>query len=169
MSEECGKLLINKKKSWKPDPISRLHENKLAFDADYAKFLRLNPDINHLRFYWNESIEFEILNDEVDCSWPYPEELNSSSLDTVNISFKEKFRRGYLDFRRYVLSQNSRNNSIDLSSLFKCVDCGSNDISKIDSSIKCNCCSREYRYKSGVHYMMPSYTEGFSRGVKSSN
>ena len=161
VSEEQGRLLINKKKSWKPDPISRLYENKLSSNSDFSHFLRLNPDLNHLRYYWNETIEFEVLNNEVDCSWDYPEELNSSSLDESEMSFKDKIRQIYLRIRRWILSQNSRNNSIDLISLLRCVDCDSNNIALLDGLIKCSCCSRDYEIKNGLPQMMPKNTKSF--------
>jgi uncharacterized protein YbaR (Trm112 family) len=164
VSEEKGKLFINKKKNWKPDPISKLYENKLAFDPVFSKFLRLNPDLNHLRFFWNETIEFEILNDDVDCSWNYPEELNSISIDINDTSLTEKVRQSYLSLRRFIMSQKSRNKNIDLISLIQCVDCNSDDIISLDNSIKCNSCSREYTVKGGIPQMRPSNIIGFIRG-----
>jgi len=102
VSANKEKLFIRKKPSWKPDEIATLWDVKLAKSKALFDFLRINPDLNHLRFYWNDTIDFEIVNPECDSSWPYPEEAenNRQERDRQKTSFTTMLRDLYLVSRR---------------------------------------------------------------------
>jgi SAM-dependent methyltransferase/uncharacterized protein YbaR (Trm112 family) len=161
VSNENGSLLINKKESWKPDPISRLFDNKLAKNVAWTKFIRLNPDLNHLRFYWKDSIEFEILNEDIDASWDYPVELTEISTQTKTLKFN--LRQMYLSMTRWLFSQNKRNKDIDIFKLLQCPNCHSNTLNKSLDSITCEGCSEKYDIVNGVVKIFPNKVNGFKR------
>lgn len=163
VSQERGKLLITKKAEWKPDPIARLYENRLSGDRDFSNFLRINPDLNHMRFFWSTSIEFEITNPDVDASWPYPEEITESLHKHRKASLIDTVRNLYLNFRRRLFSQNSRNRSINVYEHLQCVDCTGSDLKKQEESLVCICCNRSYEIKNGMPVMFPSKPTGFVR------
>jgi SAM-dependent methyltransferase len=105
-----GKLLIRKKGEWKPEEIALLWDNKLANSKSLFDFLVSNPDLNHMRFYWDHSIDFEVVNPECDASWSYPIETMQSR--SLHKTIKSQFRDIYLTARRWLYSQNSRNKKI---------------------------------------------------------
>jgi SAM-dependent methyltransferase len=140
VSANKEKLFIRKKPSWKPDEIATLWDVKLAKSKALFDFLRINPDLNHLRFYWNDTIDFEIVNPECDSSWPYPEEAenNRQERDRQKTSFTTMLRDLYLVSRRWLLSQNARNRNLDIYSLIRCPACHS-DVYKIPGpALKCS-------------------------------
>lgn len=77
------RLFIRKKPSWKPDEIAVLWDVKLASPKSLFDFLRVNPDLNHLRFYRKDDNDYEIVNSGTKADWPYPDEA---------IKYKKKVR-----------------------------------------------------------------------------
>ncbi|HEV7682006.1 MAG TPA: methyltransferase domain-containing protein [Pyrinomonadaceae bacterium] len=81
-----NKLIINKKKSAKPD--SFLNELELVKkSAQWKRFFYGNPALFHVRYCWQDKINFEVLNPEVSSNWfvePETAELEEQDLVTSN-------------------------------------------------------------------------------------
>jgi len=125
VSANKEKLFVRKKPSWKPDEIATLWDVKLAKSKPLFDFLIINPDLNHLRFYWKDRIDYEIANPETNAEWPYPEEasVNSQARIISNVTFAQRIREWYLSTRRKLLSQNARNININILELVRCPTC----------------------------------------------
>jgi SAM-dependent methyltransferase/uncharacterized protein YbaR (Trm112 family) len=164
VSADKEKLFIRKKPSWKPDEIATLWDVKLAKSKALFDFLRVNPDLNHLRFYWNDTIDFEIVNPECDSSWPYPEEAenNRQERDRQKASFTMMLRDFYLVSRRWLLSQNTRNRNLDIYSLIRCPACHSDVYIIPGPALKCSNCNSNYEIFRGIPRLLPKQVEGFN-------
>jgi uncharacterized protein YbaR (Trm112 family) len=161
VSVDGNKLLINKKPDWKYDQISHLWDIKLANSKELAKFLRLNPELNHLRFYWKEKIHFEIHNPEVDANWAYPESVyNRLKAESKSLIFL--IRNIYLKLRRTLLSQNKRNKNINVLALLRCPTCHHIELEKIGSIIMCKSCSSEYDVVNEIPRIFPKELSGIN-------
>jgi uncharacterized protein YbaR (Trm112 family)/SAM-dependent methyltransferase len=125
VSAVMDKLYIRKKPSWKPEEIAILWDVKLAKSKSLYNFLRVNPDLNHLRFYWKDQINYEIVNPSTNAEWSYPEEasINLKARLRTNTSFTHTVREWYLNVRRNIFSQNSRNSRINIYELIRCPTC----------------------------------------------
>jgi SAM-dependent methyltransferase len=162
VSNVGGKLFIRKKQSWKPDEIALLYDNKLANNEALASFLRVNPDLNHMRFFWNDHIEYEIVNPDVDASWPYPEEALERTV-AVSHSPITKIRNLYLSVRRWTYSQGRRNKRLDVKHLLRCPTCHSEDLTINEKAIHCTTCFAHYEVCNGIPKLFPLSIDGFNR------
>jgi uncharacterized protein YbaR (Trm112 family) len=161
-SDLNGCLTIEKKKEWKSGILSDVWDLKLSKSKSLAKFLRKNPDLNHMRYYWEGDINYDVINSEVDASWEYPPEVDDVKLQkTIINSLLSKFRDYYLNARRWVFSQGSRNSRLDIVELLMCPDCNG-DIIKTHTLV-CENCKRSYRFENGIPEMFPKSMHGFDR------
>lgn len=162
VSVNKNKLFIRKKKSWKPEEIARLWDERLAKSKNMANFLRINPDLNHLRFYWSEFINFEVINPETDANWPYPEETKTN-IGTVRSSIFMKARDIYLSARRWLFSQNFRNQSLDIYKLIRCPSCHSTELTHSIREVICTDCLIHYPIKNKIPNLFPRDINGFNK------
>lgn len=146
-------LVIRKKSSWmiEPDTI-KLYENKVK-PLLTTKFIPKYPFAFHVRYYWENSIDFTVVNPEVNAAWepklddrqPVPEIQNT----------RGRMRRLILGLLRSWLSQNSKNKRIDLLSLLICPGCGSDSLMAMPAGILCNKCGINYPIRRGIPVMIP--------------
>jgi uncharacterized protein YbaR (Trm112 family)/SAM-dependent methyltransferase len=167
VSADGDRLLISKKSSWKPDEISRLWDIKLANSKPLIDFLRVNPDINHLRFYWKDTIKFEILNPNCDASWEYPTEALNKPLNNISLktSIKALLRDSYLSLRRWIFSQNYRNKNLDIFPLLRCPTCHSEELKKsaaVNQYLNCTNCKSKYEIVNNIPRLFPREISGFN-------
>jgi SAM-dependent methyltransferase len=159
-----GKLLIRKKSNWKPEEIALLWDSKLANSKPLHDFLVSNPDLNHMRFYWEHSIDFEVVNPEDDASWPYPAEaLENLDNRRLKKTIKSRIRDVYLTSRRWLYSQNSRNKKINVYDLLACPNCLSSRLAIMVDNVNCNDCASVYHIRNGIPRLFPKSVEGFNR------
>lgn len=161
VSNANGRLLIKKKTSWKPEDIADLYDLKLSQNISWAKFLRINPDLNHMRFYWRDSIDFEILNPQDDAGWAYP--VETPGLVSGDRSLRSILRNYYLFFRRWLYSQVSRNKTINIFELLRCPTCHGEMLEIDAKSISCKTCQSVYEVSNGVPKLFPLELEGFNQ------
>lgn len=136
-----GILVIKKKSHWKiDDDLVGLYEDR-AKDIIARETIPQNPFEFHTRFYWNDSISYKIVNDEVDASWEPP---NFSHTTVVSKSLRSKLGRIVLGVTRKLFSQNRRNADLDIKSLLICPSCKSSNLDFSEAEIVC--------YSCGVHY-----------------
>ena len=154
------KLIIRKKSSWivEHDTVE-LYENKVKPFLT-AELIPKHPFAFHVRYYWENNIDFIVVNPGVDAAW-------EAKLDDRQYVPEIKNLRGrisglLLRLLRSWLSQNSRNKKIDLRSLLICPGCGSDTLSSIPAGILCNKCGINYPIRRGIPVMIP---DGLSKCV----
>ena len=157
-----GCLTIEKKEKWKSGILSNVWDLKLSKSKSFAKLLRKNPDLNHMRYYWKGDINYNVVNPEVDASWEYPAEINDVKFKHTFINaLLSRFRDYYLNIRRWVFSQRSRNSKLDIVKLLMCPDCNGNIVQK--EHLICENCKRSYHFENGLPVMFPTSVDGFNR------
>ncbi len=156
-----GRLFIRKKSEWKPEEIALLWENKLANSKLLADFLISNADLNHMRFYWQNSIDYVIANPETDAGWPYPLEA-SQSLPKIN-TIKYLAREIYLTTRRWLYSQSARNKKINVYDLLICPNCRESALHVASDKVVCKECNSAYIVKKGIPHLFPKKIAGFNK------
>ena len=151
------KLIIRKK----PGHIVE-HETVELYEHRVKPFLTRElipkrPFAFHVRYYWQDKIDFTVLNPDTDASWAAAEVVK---LDAPVLSVKARIQAYVLDVARSLLSQGGRNRKIDLFDLLRCPNCGSEHISRDSESINCVDCAAVYPVKQGVPAMFASINKG---------
>jgi len=111
------------------------------------------PFAFHVRYYWEDKIDFTVVNPDVDASWAVAETLGKSEVLVAGI--KVRLQAFVLNTARLILSQNNRNKKIDLFNLLLCPSCDSKLLSKTPDGIKCNDCNITYQLRQGMPAMFP--------------
>jgi uncharacterized protein YbaR (Trm112 family) len=107
----------------------------------------------HVRYYWDDNIDFTIVNPDVDASWLAVENSGKSVAPVMGI--KARVQTFVLNTARMMLSQNYRNKKIDLFSLLQCPSCNSSLLAKTSDGLKCNECNTNYQLRDGIPAMFP--------------
>lgn len=144
-----GRLVIRKK------PKSIVDETLVEFYSDRAKSLiagkliPAHPFSFHVRYYWDDCIEFEVLNPEVDATW----QESTDTISAINVVNKKSIRHHFLDMLRILLSQRTRNSQINLLSLLRCPSCYSSKLVENESQLTCCNCGTHYPLHSGIPHL----------------
>lgn len=145
-----GKIIIFKKPEWRPHgEWVDMYESKVK-DDQFLGYLKKHPAPFYMRLYWQDSIDYEILNPEINADWPLPSGISAA---TVNNSLRMRLRNRLIAFMRTIFSQKARNREIDLLPLLRCPDCYSTKLQQTDSSIQCNHCNARYGHCHGIPVM----------------
>jgi SAM-dependent methyltransferase len=139
---EDGKLNIFKKKNWIVDEyLSKIFKN--SADAILSKeLISKRPFHFHVRYYWKDSIDFKILNPEVDISWAQPQ--STVGMGAGDKRLIARVKQLVLKVVRIVFSQNARNKKIELTRLVQCPKC-KGELKFISEKVKCESCQNEFR------------------------
>lgn len=135
-------LIIRKKKNYIQDEeIQELFENK--FKSIFGKVVSQNPFKFNVRYYWskeNGGIKYKIVNPEYKFDWESP------ITDKVykKASFIANIKSNMLKLARKYLSQNERNENINLDEFIMCPKCKNNNFDKNTKSIICKECNSNY-------------------------
>jgi len=140
-----GALVIRKKTSWMPDKevVELLHHKAMQF---VIGLIPKHPFAFHVRYYWDDRIDFKVLNPEADAAWPVVE----SSYQPPPPGLLARIRGGILETLRGLLSQTARNKRIDLLSLLRCPSCGADRLSISASDVACGECRAVYPLRNGI-------------------
>jgi SAM-dependent methyltransferase len=137
-------LVIRKKPAWIYDAdLVELYEER-AKAVITRETIPQHAAEFHIRYFWQDTIKFNIVNPEVDATWTPP----SPSLDTPRrgLSIKGKFRLLLLSFIRALFSQGSRNAKLDIFHLMRCPKCYSENIEQLSArDIVCKGCNANYK------------------------
>jgi uncharacterized protein YbaR (Trm112 family) len=145
-----GKLKINKKTAWSPDPdIIDLYRHEAA-PIIAAKTIPQHPFNFHVRYYWSSKIDYQIVNPEVDASWPIPSIEQDRPLRGPSV-----LRRNITKLLRWLFSQNHRNRSIDLVRLLRCPTCTHEHLDQTNDHLSCPSCHTTYSVKNGIPLLYP--------------
>ena len=144
-------LYIKKKSSWKYSDFSNEWEENIKNTKLLYKFILKNPEIYHVRFYWENKIDYEIINNEVDCSWDY----NEFSKEEL-IEKKYFLSKAYRYLRRLLFSQNKRNKNIQILDLIICPCCKLGELKKDNNkNLICNKCRKSFPFKDEIPVLFP--------------
>jgi SAM-dependent methyltransferase len=145
--ETNNKLLIFKKPSWRHDAsIVDLYESKLKC-PQFLKFTRRFPQPFYVRHYWQDKIEFEVVNPDTACDWDIPE------IQDRRLISRSSLRTMFLVLARRVCSQTRRNRNIDLLGLLQCPICAASDLMKRDRFVACQTCGQIYEMRNDIPIM----------------
>jgi hypothetical protein len=147
VTQRDGALCIRKKKKWINDEILVEYYEHRAKNLFTKKIIRKNPYTFHLRFYWENKIEYNVFDAQ------YNMQVESNSLENtkpfiVKLNIKQKI----LFFLRQLYSQKKRNRTLDIYSLLQCPECRS-DLEKSSQVLCCKGCGKEFQIKSKVPIM----------------
>lgn len=116
------RLLINKKTSAKPDNF--LNELELVkHSPKWNRFFYGNPDLFHVRYFWEGEINFEVLNPDVSSNWfvdPGTPELDEQAFVTSSRPIGVR-GMGLAAIRKW--HRIRRRNVVDLAELLVCPEC----------------------------------------------
>ena len=115
ITERKRVLKIHKKHSWRVSAeLVELYEAKMK--PALMWLWERHPSPFATQFYWQDRIDYEILNPEVDINWPLPAEAyQNKSGGSENLH-----RTIFLKTIRFLFSQNSRNRKINIINLLRC-------------------------------------------------
>lgn len=142
-------LLIRKKPSWRTDHgLVELYEDRVK-NVMTRDLIPRRPFEFHVRYYWSNKIAYQILNPEIDASWPAPlgDAIPSRPLAATNVRYLVR------EFLRSLLSQRRRNARIDLLPLLRCTVCHSPTLSRGTDYFDCKSCGCRFPIDEGVPVM----------------
>jgi len=147
-------LVIRKKPQWIVDTeLFELYEQR-AKNRVTRKLIPEYPEDFHSRFYWQDKIDYEVINPEVDASWQSISDCqNEQVLSTFGL-VRSIFRKSWLSGLRTLFSQNQRNKKIDLLALLLCPCCGDDRYLESEGdAVLCENCDTRYQYRNDVLVM----------------
>jgi len=142
-----GALVIRKKASWRTDEdLVELLQHKAG--RFVIGLFSKRPFHFHVRYYWEDRIDFKVVNPGVDAAWP----VVQANYQPPPPGFVARIRGGILEALRGLLSQRARNARIDIMSLLRCPACGGTGLSRGDTEVTCACSAR-YPLRNGIPAM----------------
>ena len=149
VTNEDGQIRIWRKPSWRPHgELVSLFEKKVK-NKHFIKLMQEHPEPFYMRYYWEDSIAYEVVNPDVDISWALPSQTDLSKRT------RSRFRDVVVIMARWFFSQVARNKKIDVWSLLKCVKCDSTNFARTESSLSCCECGKHYVVRDGITMMLP--------------
>jgi SAM-dependent methyltransferase len=141
-----GWLVIRKKRDWVVDrDLLELYGDRAkAFVA--GELIPARPFAFHVRHYWEDRIEFEVVNPEVDSAWAAPVD---DAPRTSAGSDGPRWRHSVRALLRRAMSQSARNQRIDLASLLACPGCLA-EVDRRGNAYVCRRCAAEYPDRNGM-------------------
>ena len=138
-----NRLIIRKKAEWCVDPeLVEMYEQQ-AKPWVAGEAIPNHPFDFHVRYYWSNRIDYEILNSHVDAAWEAPKTLAASQPTGRGV------RQRLLSGIRFLLSQRVRNSLIDLVSLMRCPVCKGENLRSEESTLVCAGCGAVYPVRDG--------------------
>jgi SAM-dependent methyltransferase len=146
------RLVIRKKTAWREDrTVVELYEHE-AKPLIAGRLIPHHPFAFHVRHYWENRIEFSLVNPDDAADWQAPEGAG----DAAHGGPARGIRPGIHAALRRVLSQNRRNRKIDLASLLRCPTCHADAIVNAGDRYRCSACDASYPVRNGVPEMYPA-------------
>lgn len=148
-----GRLMIRKKKAWRVDQeLVELYEDR-AKTVIAGKTIPHSPFAFHVRYYWQDHIDYIIVNPEEDAAWEAPTIEARRSLPAGP---RQSLNRALLAAFRMMFSLRGRNRCLDLRSLLACPACDSNALTEAGELLRCAKCSARYPVRNGIPSMYVS-------------
>jgi len=138
-----NRLIIRKRTDWCVDPeLVEMYEQR-AKSWMAGKAIPNHPFDFHVRYYWSDQIDHEILNSHVDAAWEAPKTLAASQ--PTGRGARQRLLSGI----RFLLSQRLRNSRIDLVSLMRCPVCKGENLRSKESTLVCAGCGVVHPVRDG--------------------
>jgi uncharacterized protein YbaR (Trm112 family) len=153
ITERGGQLVIRKKQGPVVDQeLAELYQSRVS-PLIGGRLIPQRPFDFHVRFYWKDRIDFQVVNPTVDAAWPTKEaEVVGAHTARSGIPLiKERL----LDGCRLLLSQRSRNRSLSLLELLRCPSCTAESLSSTGSALTCSQCRTQYSIRNGIPVLYP--------------
>lgn len=145
-----NRLVIRKKPDWCADPdLVELYEQR-AKSRVAGETIPRHPFDFHVRYYWVDRIEYEVLNPEINAAWVPPDA--PVALPPV----RGGARKRLLGALRTLFSQRTRNRRIDLLSLVRCPACKGESLRREGPSLVCTGCGSVHSVRDGILVMTPN-------------
>jgi SAM-dependent methyltransferase len=145
-----GRLIIRKKRGWIVDgELEELYRDRAAtFVA--GELIPSRPFAFHVRHYWDDRIDFSVVNPEVDAAWAAPADTAPPARERLP-GWRQTVRQAL----RRMMSQTTRNRGIDLTALLACPKCGS-DVARQQDGYVCRGCASMFADLHGLPALNPS-------------
>jgi uncharacterized protein YbaR (Trm112 family) len=152
VTQRDRRLVIRKKTAWREDrTLVELYEHK-AKPLIAGGLIPRHPFKFHVRHYWENRIEFSLVNPEDAADWQVPEGAGEPAHGAPGRSIKSGIHAAL----RRILSQNRRNRKLDLASLLRCPTCHADAIVNFTERYRCSACDASYPVRNGVPEMYPA-------------
>jgi SAM-dependent methyltransferase len=147
-------LVIRKKPQWIVDnELVELYEQRAKIRVT-CNLMPEYPEDFHMRYYWNDKIDYVVLNPEVDATWQTESSIHPKQSLSALARVKSDLRQIWLGSLRWIFSQRSRNSKIDLLPLLRCPSCDASQfVGRKSESVVCGACDANYHYRNGVLVM----------------
>ena len=147
------RLCIRKKSAWVSDPaLTELYEHYAKRFIAY-ELIPQRPFAFNVRYYWEGTIQYGILNPEVDADWPIVEKPAHESEQPC---LKARINSAILRVINVLLSQRARNRRLDIVPLLRCPSCRADPLERRGDEIVCKGCGTAYAMPSNVPRMYVS-------------
>jgi SAM-dependent methyltransferase len=141
-----GVLVIRKKAAWRHDAeVVDLYEDRVK-PVLTRHLIPRHPFEFHVRYYWEGSIAYVVINPEVDASWVAPVVHREQAVPGV----AGRMRQALRNFLRGLLSQRKRNASLDILPLLRCTHCHATGLVANAEVVSCMQCGSQFPVRNGV-------------------
>lgn len=151
VTNDNNKLFINKKSEHVADKKMFFLFRRIRNSKTINTILSDSPFDFHMRYYWQDKIDYEIENPEV--KFQGTDALSDTPLP---LTTKQKIAEAINSVIRKIFSQGIRNNKIDVFKLLMCPSCKSDELVREDAQLVCSKCNKKYDIKNNIPFMMES-------------
>ena len=152
ITSRSGKLIIRKKPAAIADP--QLVDLYRAMGHLGREAFSRHPFAFHVRHHWEGSINYEVVNPEVDAHWPSGLMAPEAGADD---GLRQRVRNWIRDTLRWLgRPSGRRQRNLDLWALLRCPACQGTDLSHAAEQIRCRGCGQTYAVRNGLPVMQPA-------------
>lgn len=142
-----GRLLIRKKRAWQSDPeVVELYEDRVK-DIVTRQVIPSHPFEFHVRYYWQDKIDYEIVNPECHS---FVDTVEQQSSSPTKSTLRSRVHAVLGTMIRSIFSQHGRNKRIDLVKLLRCTKCHQSKLIQEYDVLICQKCGKKYPVRNGV-------------------
>ncbi len=144
-----GRLQIRKKPGWRTDPeLVELYEQH-AKPWVTKQLIPRHPFDFHVRYYWNDHIEYDRVGADQDMAWSAPQEAGHAHPPVRYVTLRQRIQ----NLLRSLQSQRARNANIDLISLMRCTQCREAALQRKGERLICTHCACTFEVRAGIPVM----------------
>lgn len=142
-----GWLLIRKKKNWQVDhEVVDLYEDRVKAITT-GEVIPSHPFAFHVRYYWHDKIDYQILNPE---TVTLVDEAEQVSGLPQKANLRGRIHALLRTATRKLFSQHGRNSKIDVVKLLRCTKCHQSELRSGNGVLLCENCGERYPVRNGV-------------------
>ena len=142
----------------KTAPIDNVYVNELDVlrnDLEWKTLYHNNPQIFHVRYYWNNVINFQIHNPEQSCAWvdglydeTTPEDFQNPKKN-ISLTWRSIGSTAYTNWQMYL--RKKRLNKFDIFSILVCPQCKS-ELQVDAHKMHCVTCNASYSKERNINF-----------------